>query len=147
MKLKIPLHELRIKNNLTQEELVDLLEVPKIIVLRWESGYRIPNLTYLKKLSKLFDVSINTLMGSPKKLQCQCCGIPLEDSFMSKELNGEFNENYCKDCYSSGIFTYKNLDDLLSYLTEHPYNKTLTKKQAYKYYSDLLPGLDYWKSK
>lgn len=42
----------------------------------------------LKLLSKLFDVSINTLLGAPRKLICQCCGMPLEDSNISKETDG-----------------------------------------------------------
>lgn len=40
----------------------------------------------LKLLSKLYYVSINILLVSPVKLVCQCCGMPLEDSSISKGL-------------------------------------------------------------
>ena len=41
-------------------------------VSRWENGETIPNTETLKLLSKFFDVSINTLLGSPRQLICQC---------------------------------------------------------------------------
>ena len=30
------------------------------------------------------------------QLICQCCGMPLDDSTISKEPDGTFNEEYCK---------------------------------------------------
>ena len=53
-----------------------------------------PNVETLKLLSKLFDVSINTLLGSPRQLICQCCGMPLSDGDISRETDGFFNEEY-----------------------------------------------------
>ena len=50
----------------------------------------------LKLLSRFFDVSINTLLGTPRQLICQCCGMPLEDSTLSREPDGSLNEEYCK---------------------------------------------------
>ena len=64
-----------------------------------------PNVETLKLLSKFFEVSINTLLGTPHKLVCKCCGMELEDSEISKETNGNFNEEYCKWCYQDGDFT------------------------------------------
>lgn len=64
-----------------------------------------PNTETLKLLSKLFDVSINTLLGSPQQLVCKCCGMNLEDCNICKETNGNFNEEYCKWCYTDGDFT------------------------------------------
>ena len=49
---------------------------------------------------------MNTLLGSPRHLICQCCGMPLDDSSISKEPDGTFNEEYCKWCYAEGKFTY-----------------------------------------
>ena len=43
------------------------------------AGETVPNTETLKLLSKEFGVSINTLLGAPRKLICQCCGMPLED--------------------------------------------------------------------
>ena len=49
--------------------------------------------------------SFNALLGSPRQLICQCCGIPLDDTVTSKEPDGSFNEEYCKWCcdIESGI--------------------------------------------
>ena len=96
--------ELRTKNGLSQDELAEKIYVTRQAVSRWENGETVPNIDSLKLLSKLFDVSINTLLGSPRKLICQCCGMPLDDSSISKEIDGSFNEEYCKWCYSDGKY-------------------------------------------
>ena len=69
-----------------------------------------PNTETLKLLSQLFDVSINTLLGSPRTMVCQCCGMPLDDSTLSKGPDGAFNEDYCKWCYADGPVSYTHLD-------------------------------------
>ena len=97
--------ELRTKLGLSQDELAEKVFVTRQAVSRWEKGETVPNTETLKLLSKVFDVSINTLLGAPRKLVCQCCGMPLEDSDISKEKDGNFNEEYCKWCYSDGDFT------------------------------------------
>ena len=78
MEAKQIILELRVKNGLSQEELAERVYVTRQAVSRWEQGETVPNTETLKRLSKLFDVSINTLLGSPRKLVCQCCGMPLE---------------------------------------------------------------------
>lgn len=77
--------ELRKKSDLSQDELAEKLYVTRQAVSRWENGETVPNTETLKLLSKLFDVSINTLLGSPQTLICQCCGMPLDDTTISKE--------------------------------------------------------------
>lgn len=105
MKTKDVIFELRTKNGFSQEALAEKVFVTRQAVSRWETGETIPNTETLKLLSKLFDVSINTLLGSPRELICQCCGMPLEDCNISRETNGNFNEEYCKWCYSDGEYT------------------------------------------
>ena len=97
--------QLRTKKGLSQDELAEQLFVTRQAVSRWENGDTIPNTETLKRLSALFDVSINTLLGSPRELICQCCGMPLEDATISKEVDGVLNEEYCKWCYADGDFT------------------------------------------
>ena len=80
--------ELRTGNGLSQEELAKKVYVTRQAVSRWETGETVPNTETLKLLSKLFDVSINTLLGSPRQLICQCCGMPLDDGTISKEPDG-----------------------------------------------------------
>lgn len=115
METKTVIYELRTKHGLSQDELAEKVFVTRQAVSRWENGETVPNTETLKLLSNVFDVSINTLLGSPRKLFCQCCGMPLDDSIISKESNGEFNEDYCKWCYSEGQFVYQSKEALLNY--------------------------------
>ena len=105
METKDIIYELRTKKGLSQEELAEKIFVTRQAVSRWETGETIPNIDTLKLLSQLFDVSINTRLGSPRELICECCGMPLDDCNISKETNGNFNEEYCKWCYADGEYT------------------------------------------
>lgn len=145
MDTKDILLELRTKKGLSQEELAEKLFVTRQAVSRWENGETTPNTETLKLLSKLFDVSINTLLGSPRELICQCCGMPLEDSNISKEKDGIFNEDYCKWCYAEGEYMYHDMDDLIDVCVGHMANEQFTAEQVRAYMKDMLPKLDYWK--
>ena len=98
MNNKNPIHELRLLKGLSQDELAEKVFVTRQAVSRWENGETTPNTETLKLLSKLFDVSINTLLGAPRKMICHCCGMELDDATTSRELDGGFNEAYCKWC-------------------------------------------------
>ena len=145
METKEIIFDLRSKNKLTQDELAEKVFVTRQAVSKWESGESIPNTETLKLLSKLFDVSINTLLGSPQKLICQCCGMPLDDSTISKEPDGSFNEEYCKWCYADGNFAYKDIDVLINFLAEHMSNENWSKEQAKIYFKEQIPKLKYWR--
>ncbi len=147
METKDVILELRTKNRMSQDELAEKIYVTRQAVSRWETGETVPNTETLKLLSKLFDVSINTLLGSPRKLICQCCGMPLEDSFVSKEPDGEFNEEYCKWCYADGKFVYTDIKVLTDFLVQHMSNESFTPEQAREYFEKQLPELNYWKNK
>jgi len=97
--------ELRTKKGLSQDELAARVFVSRQAVSRWENGETIPNTETLKLLSKFFDVSINAILGSPRELVCECCGMPLKESDISREKDGTFNEKYCGWCYADGNFT------------------------------------------
>ncbi len=139
--------ELRTKNGLSQEELAEKIYVTRQAVSRWETGETVPNTETLKLLSALFNVSINTLLGSPRKLICQCCGMPLDDGSISKEPGGEFNEEYCKWCYVDGKFVYSNLDELLDFITGNMSNENQTPEQVRNYLKELLPTLKHWQQR
>lgn len=83
MEAKDVLLKLRTERGLSQETLAEKLFVTRQAVSRWERGDTLPNTETLKLLSKLYDVSINTLLGSPRTLICQCCGMPLDDTTIS----------------------------------------------------------------
>lgn len=144
METKDVIFELRTKNGLSQDALAEKLYVTRQAVSRWETGETVPNTETLKLLSKLFDVSINTLLGAPRKLICQCCGMPLEDAFVSKEPDGTFNEEYCKWCYTDGKFAYTSLAELTDFLVGHMANENWLPEQARAYFEAQLPKLNYW---
>lgn len=120
--------------------------VTRQAVSRWENGDTIPNTETLKLLSGLFDVSINTLRGSPRRLICQCCGMPLKDGNISREKDGLFNEEYCKWCYTDGKYTYHNMDDLIEFCAGHMADEQVSPNQVRAYMKETLPRLNYWKT-
>ena len=145
METKDILLQLRTKAGLSQDELAERMFVTRQAVSRWERGDTIPNTETLKRLSKLFDVSINTLLGSPRELICQCCGMPLADDSISREKDGFLNEDYCKWCYADGTYTYSNMDDLIDVCVKNMVGENFTEEQARAYLKEILPKLDYWK--
>ena len=145
METKEILRDLRTKAGFSQDELAEKVFVTRQAVSRWENGETIPNTETLKLLSNLFGVSINTLLGSPRKLVCQCCGMPLEDEIISRGKDGFLNEDYCKWCYADGTYTYSNMDDLINVCVQHMATKEFPEEAVRSYMKQLLPTLDYWK--
>ena len=145
METKDIIYELRMKSGLSQDELAEKVFVTRQAVSRWENGETVPSTDTLKLLSILFNVSINTLLGAPRQLICQCCGMPLEDAIIGREKDGTPNENYCKWCYADGTYTYSDMDDLINVCVQHMVGDSFTEEQARAYMKDLLPKLDYWK--
>ena len=145
MNAKDVLHELRVKNGMSQDDLAEKVFVTRQAVSRWENGETIPNTETLELLSNLYNVSINTLLGSPRKLICQCCGMPLEDSILGRNIDGSLNEDYCQWCYADGTFTYHDMDEMIDICVGHMVNENFTEEQARSYMKQMLPTLNYWK--
>ena len=145
METKDILLELRTQKGLTQEELAEKVYVTRQAVSRWENGDTVPNTETLKVLSKFYGVSINTLLGSPRQLICQCCGMPLDDSTISKETDGEFNEDYCKWCYTGGEVKYKSMEQLIDFCTEHMASDSWPAEQVRAHMEAVVPNLKHWK--
>ena len=145
MSTKDILLEFRTKHGLSQDSLAEKVFVTRQAVSRWENGETVPNTETLKLLSKLYNVSINTLLGSPHKLICQCCGMPLEDEIIGRNEDGTLNEDYCKWCFADGTYTYSNMDDLIEVCVRNMVNENFTEEQAREYLKQSLPKLDYWK--
>ena len=141
------LRALREQKGLTQELLAERVFVTRQAVSRWETGETQPNTETLKLLSREFDVSINTLLGAPRTLICQCCGMPLtEDAMLSREPDGSFNEDYCQWCYAGGEFAYKSKDALLDFLIGHmPNPEGLAEGERRRQYDAYLSQLKHWK--
>lgn len=146
METKEVLTALRNRHGLTQEQLAEKLMVTRQAVSRWETGETIPNTETLKLISKAFDISINTLLGSPRELICQCCGMPLDDASISREPDHSMNEEYCKWCYTDGVFAYHSLPELIDFLVAHAPAGPWSKEEMRAYYEQQLPALTYWRN-
>ena len=145
METKDVLKQLRETHHLTQDQLAERAMVTRQAVSRWETGETQPNTDTLRILSKEFNVSINTLLGSPRQLICQCCGMPLEDSIIGRNKDGSLNEDYCQWCYADGTYTYSNMDDLINVCIPNMVKQGFPEDQARAYMKQTLPTLDYWK--
>ena len=138
MEMKQILKQIRENHALTQEQMAQRLLVTRQAVSRWENGETQPNIETLKLLSREFQVSINTLLGAPRQLICQCCGMPLnEDRMISREKDGSLNEDYCKWCYADGVFVYASKDALLDFLVKHMPNPENEKEEERRRQFDL----------
>ena len=147
MNTKDILYELRTRSGLSQDELAEQLFVTRQAVSRWENGETIPNTETLKRLSDFYKVSINTLLGSPHPLVCQCCGMSLEDALLGRNRDGSLNEDYCQWCYADGTYTYSDMDDLIGVCIPHMVKQGFSEEQARAHLEQTLPKLDYWKRK
>ena len=145
MDTKDVIYDLRTKNGLSQDELAEKVFVTRQAVSRWETGETTPNVETLKLLSNVFDVSINTLLGTPRKLICQCCGMPLDDSTTSKEPDGAFNEDYCKWCYTDGEFKYSSKEQLIDFCVAHMASEQWPAEQVRAHMEAVVPHLKHWK--
>lgn len=145
METRMILKQLRENNHLTQDQMAERLMVTRQAVSRWENGETQPNTDTLRMLSREFNVSINTLLGSPRKLICQCCGMPLEDAVIGRNKDGSLNEDYCQWCYADGTYTYSDMDDLIRVCVPNMVKQGFTEDQARSYLKQMLPTLDYWK--
>ena len=145
METKDIILSLRAQRGLSQEALAQSVYVTRQAVSRWETGETVPNTDTLKLLSRFFGVSINTLLGSPRQLYCQCCGMPLTDDSLSREPDGAFNESYCKWCYVNGRFVYPSMESLIDFLVEHFSTDAFPPEQARTYYREHLSQLEHWR--
>ena len=139
------IYRLRTQSGMSQDELAEKVFVTRQAVSRWETGDTVPGTETLKLLSNLFKVSINTLLGSPEQLICQCGGMPLEDKILSRNKDGSINENYCQWCYADGVYTYSSMEDLIDVCVRHMVSENVSEEQARSYMKQMLPKLDYWK--
>ena len=145
MDTKDILFQLRTQKGLSQDELAEKIFVTRQAVSRWENGETTPNTETLKLLSKFFDVSINTLLGAPRQLVCQCCGMPLEDPTLSREIDGSFNEDYCKWCYTGGTFKYSSPEQLIDFCVAHMSSEQWPPEQVRAHMEAVVPQLKHWK--
>ncbi|MBC3901564.1 helix-turn-helix domain-containing protein [Acetobacterium malicum] len=106
MKFGDRLKLLRLENNMTQEELGNLLSKSKNNISQYETGKREPDLETLKIISNYFKVSLDYLLGNSDD------PLPVRD--VDQDLHDEHDYNEELDAFlkddemSSMFYDYKN---------------------------------------
>ena len=143
MKVKTILKHLRTQHKLSQDEMAARLFVTRQAVSRWETGAAVPALETLLLMSREFDVSINTLLGQPRRLHCQACGMPLKDSEITRLPDGGFDEDYCKWCVVDGSYAGPDtIEGMIEVCVPH---MGLPEQAARDFLRRQLPQLKHWK--
>lgn len=132
---------------MTQQDLAQQLHVTRQAVSRWENDETIPGSDLLLSMSGIFGVSVDALLESKQIRYCECCGMPLETSIMSKDKNGNLDERYCKWCLQEGTFLYTDVDQMLDFLVKNVPHDNLDDSQARDFFRHSLQQLPYWKDK
>ncbi len=146
MEFKDVFTQLRENAHLSQADVAGKLFVTRQAVSRWECGETMPNTATLAQISKLFDVSINTLLGSPRQLYCQSCGMPLSDGILGHEGDGTPNEDYCQWCYNDGGFlTDCTMEEMLETCVGIMKEQGMPEEAARSHMTEILPKLSRWK--
>ena len=64
MEFKVRLKELRIESGFSQVDIAKKLNMSKMAISHWEKGNSEPSIEQLKILSRIFDVSVDYLIGN-----------------------------------------------------------------------------------
>lgn len=67
MNLRNQIHELRKKQNLSQEQLAEKVGVARQTISKWETGETAPDIKQAQILSQIFDVNLDELVGNDTK--------------------------------------------------------------------------------
>ena len=146
MEFKDHFLKLRERRGLSQQEVAEQLNVTRQAVSRWERGETTPNVDTLKHISRLMDVSLNTLLGCPRELYCQSCGMPLEDEFLGRGSDGALNEKFCKWCYDEGHFLSDcTMEEMQEQCVSIMVQQGVEESAARQHMASILPQLERWK--
>ena len=77
--IDLKLSELRKRNGMTQQELGDILSVSYKTISKWENGTCLPDINILPELSKIFNISVDALLGL----------VPLDSSYYRPSNSGQ----------------------------------------------------------
>ncbi len=71
------IRQLRISQNLTQQEFGQLFNVSTQAVSKWETNVNIPDITILKEICNHFDIDLNELLNNKKNKKSKISFIPI----------------------------------------------------------------------
>ena len=71
------LKDLRLKKNISQEELANDLHVDRSLISKWERGICLPDITMLKELSNYYNLDISEIIKGKKSINKKYIIIPV----------------------------------------------------------------------
>lgn len=92
MKFNEKIYALRRKKGWSQEELANELEVSRQSVYKWESGENVPDVEKIKKLAKIFNVSLDTLLLDERDVDCEQASVVVELTSYQTQEDGPVND-------------------------------------------------------
>ena len=153
MNLAKKIVEIRKLSGLTQDGLAARLFVTRQAVSRWENGETTPTVDTLKRITEIFKVDANSLLGDGEPVFCQSCGMPLARiGDLGENADKSANTEYCSYCFLDG----KCKDDFtIDEMVEHNLNwlkewneangTSYTKEEARPLLKSFLSTLKRWK--
>lgn len=63
------LKSLRIKNGYSQEQLAEMLNVSRQAITKWESGKGMPDISNIKAVAEIFDVTLDSLLNDIEEIK------------------------------------------------------------------------------
>ncbi len=90
MNLAENIYTYRKKSGMSQGDLAEALDVSRQSVSKWETGTAVPELDKLVRMSQLFDVTLDELVGTspPKAVKVQESSAPLPEAVSSPKILG-----------------------------------------------------------
>ena len=85
MMLNENIREIRKINNMTQEQLAEVMGVSTASVSKWETGQSAPEISALIALADYFDVSVDTLLGHEVKADRKKSMLEEMDNFAGEQ--------------------------------------------------------------
>ncbi|MEK0306665.1 zinc ribbon domain-containing protein [Bifidobacterium favimelis] len=147
MPIRDLLPRLRKAANMTQADLAGRLYVTRQAVSRWETGETSPGIDMAKLIAYVLEVPVVELLEIPQGPVCQSCGTPFSSPDMERSLedDGSGNADYCRWCYSAGVFTQQGMDDLIEATAPCFAQATgVSIEVAVSYLGAFLPSLKRW---
>ena len=105
------LKNLRKNNDLTQEEVAEMLSVSPQSVSKWERGETLPDITLLPALANLYKVTVDFIIGM-EKINARQTKTAVFTSAHNHWRNGDLNSVI--DIFSEALKTYPNDEGIMS---------------------------------
>lgn len=122
---------LRKQNGLTQKELAEKICVTDKAVSRWETGKGFPDVSNIKSLAEVLNVSITEIVNgertTPENIEEKSDNAIIEAFNYSKQMSKNnrslaVNRWIRIDCVSTHFYRYKQLSSIVTFRNCHCYN-------------------------